>query len=79
MSRKYLSAGAFTVLIFFLLFLCLDRLKAVSHYDAVWRPHDGTLRGDSHITKGRYAEDKIVVMAQTSSENTSWVNDELPE
>ncbi len=44
--------------------------------------HHGTTSYKSKVVdvkKGPFAEDKIVVLAQVTGENASWVDEELPE
>jgi hypothetical protein len=79
MSRKYQTAAA--VSLFTVVACALYYFWEVAYADATIRndSHGGNLKDSQFITKGRYAEDKVVVLAVTESENASWVDEDLPE
>ena len=70
MKRTYQSVVVVAILATLSGWLCYHRVAA-NYY------HSPTI--SSYVTKGPYAEDKVVVLAQITGENASWVNDELPE
>ena len=78
MLRRYLSAVIAAGFVLFLVFLYYERVLGQS-YGNIWSSHQTTSQGSSYITKGPYAEDKVVVLAQTTSENASCQEEELPE
>lgn len=73
--RGFTALGAFLIIFIFLF--------GVWHTTSSQRsaaPHiDTEALGSSWIEKGEKAEDKVVVIAKMSNEDTSWATNDLPE